>query len=126
MIILFYASFFSIHSPCVKNLRVANLISVEWNSLTPENRASFGEMARLNRNQYKVEKSIYTGPWKIPAEKRPQNDPSAPNHAMLAFLASSSADCADTKYLNPGTSSTYVSNPLENLQNDASHERRQE
>ena len=105
---------------------VAKLISIEWRNLTPEQRDPFEKMARLDKERFEVEKSMYTGPWKIPAKKRSQKDPAAPKRPMSSFLSFSNAKRADLKRKNPGMTNTEASKVLAILWREAPDEEKRE
>ena len=75
-------------------------MSVAWKELSPEDRELWEEMARKDKARFEVEKSLYTGPWKVPAKKRSQKDPNAPKRPMSAFLAYSHVKRAEVKKKN--------------------------
>ena len=64
---------------------ISKLVSDEWKALSDRERREWSERARLDKDRYNAEKSLYTGPWQIPS-KRTRKDPSAPKRPMSAFL----------------------------------------
>jgi hypothetical protein len=52
-----------------------------------EEKEGWEKKARKDKARYEVEKAMYKGPWKIPANKRTPKDPTAPKRPMSAFLA---------------------------------------
>jgi hypothetical protein len=57
---------------------VAKMVSEAWKSLLVEDREYWDNLARRDKERYKVEKSLYDGPWKVPAQKA-SKDPNAPS-----------------------------------------------
>jgi hypothetical protein len=58
------------------------LVSQAWKNISDEERDKWEEWARKDKARYEMEKSMYTGPWKVPATKRSQKDPNAPKRPM--------------------------------------------
>jgi hypothetical protein len=83
-------------------------------------------MARKDKARFEVEKSMYTGPWKVPAKKRAIKDPSAPKRPMSAFLAYSHAKRAQVKNENPNMNNAEISRVLAQMWKDASEEEKHE
>lgn len=83
-------------------------------------------MARKDKLRFEVEKSLYTGPWKVPAKKRSQKDPNAPKRPMSAFLAYSHAKRAEVKAKNPGMNNAEISRILAQMWKDAPEEEKKE
>jgi len=66
----------------------AKLISKEWRNMSADKRTIWIEKANKDKLRYEMEKSMYTGPWKLPTgNKRAKKDPKAPKRPMSAFLA---------------------------------------
>lgn len=103
---------------------IAKLVSVAWKSLPPKEREEWDEMARRDKARYEVEKSMYTGPWKIPAKQRAQKDPSAPKRPMSAFLSFSNSKRATVKQQNLGSSNAEVSRMLAKMWKEAPEDER--
>ena len=57
---------------------VAKMVSAAWKALSHDEREVFEDMARRDKARYEVEKTMYAGPWKVPAKKRASKDPNAP------------------------------------------------
>jgi HMG (high mobility group) box len=102
------------------------MVSQAWKDLTAEEREEWEEMARQDKARYEVEKSLYTGPWKVPAKKRSQKDPNAPKRPMSAFLAYSHAKRAEVKKESPGMNNAEISRVLAQLWKDAPEEEKKD
>ena len=58
------------------------MVSEAWRELNPEDKEVWEKKARKDKARYEVEKAMYKGPWKVPANKRTPKDPSAPKRPM--------------------------------------------
>ena len=58
------------------------MVSEAWRELNPEEKEVWEKKARKDKARYEVEKAMYKGPWKVPANKRTPKDPSAPKRPM--------------------------------------------
>ena len=90
---------------------ISRLVSDEWKALSEDERKKWGERAKLDKERYNAEKSLYTGPWTIPS-KRSRKDPSAPKRPMSAFLFYSQGKRKELKEQNPGIKNTDISRLL--------------
>ena len=88
---------------------VAKMVSQAWKDLSSEEREKWEEMARKDKARYEMEKSMYTGPWKVPAKKRSQKDPNAPKRPMSAFLSFSNSKRSYVKDKHPDIGNAEVS-----------------
>jgi hypothetical protein len=77
------------------------------------------EKARKDKARYEVEKSMYTGPWKVSSKKLAKKDAAAPRRPMSAFLAFSNATRAQVKQKHPGMANIEVTKILAQLWKDA-------
>lgn len=82
-------------------------------------------MARKDRARYEMEKTTYTGPWKVPAKKRSLKDPNAPKRPMSAYLAFSNSRRAEVKRQNPDMGNAELSRLLSTMWKEAPAEVRQ-
>ena len=114
------------HLHPTKTTNIAKLVSKAWKDLTPEEKDFWDEHARRDKARFEVEKSLYTGPWKVPAKKRSQKDPDAPKRPMSAFLAYSHAKRAEVKKKNPNMNNADTSRVLAQLWKDAPEEEKKE
>mmetsp|Transcript_28290 Transcript_28290/g.43189 ORF Transcript_28290/g.43189 Transcript_28290/m.43189 type:complete len:385 (+) Transcript_28290:77-1231(+) len=80
-----------------KTTNIAKLVSQAWKSLSTTDRSKWEDLARKDKLRYELEKSTYTGPWKIPAKEFSKKDPGAPKRPMSAFLAFSHKNRASVK-----------------------------
>jgi hypothetical protein len=87
-----------------------------------EEKEIWEEKARQDKARYEVEKSMYTGPWKIPANKRTPKDPSAPKRPMSAFLAFSNKRRAALKRQHPDATNSDLSKMLSKTWKEAPQE----
>jgi HMG (high mobility group) box len=101
-------------------------VSKAWKDLTPEEKDEWEDQARRDKARFEVEKSLYTGPWKVPAKKRSQKDPNAPKRPMSAFLAYSHAKRAEVKKKSPNMNNAEISRVLAQLWKDAPEEEKKE
>jgi len=109
-----------------KTTTIAKLVSQAWKELSKEERNKWDEMARKDKLRYEVEKSLYTGPWKIPAKKRSQRDPNAPKRPMSAFLAYSHLKRAEVKANNADMNNAEISRVLAEMWKNAPEEEKKE
>jgi hypothetical protein len=87
--------------------------------LTAGERSVWEEKARKDKARYEVEKSMYTGPWKVSSKKLAKKDAAAPRRPMSAFLAFSNATRAQVKQKHPGMANIEVTKILAQLWKDA-------
>lgn len=99
-------------------------MSEAWKNLSPEERDYWDERARNDKERYEMEKSLYEGPWKVPAQKS-SKDPSAPKRPMSAFLAFSNSKRSLVKQENPGLNNAEVSRVLASLWRNADESEKQ-
>jgi high mobility group protein B2 len=102
---------------------ISKLVSDEWKALSDRERREWSERARLDKDRYNAEKSLYTGPWQIPS-KRTRKDPSAPKRPMSAFLFYSQGKRKELKDVNPGLKNTEISRLLSERWKSASDDER--
>lgn len=105
---------------------VAKMVSQEWKNLSSEEREKWEELARKDKARYEMEKTMYTGPWKIPAKKRSQKDPNAPKRPMSAFLSFSNSKRSQVKNKHPDIGNAEVSRILAQMWKDASDDERKD
>ncbi len=110
----------------IQTTNIAKLVSKAWKDLTPEEKDEWEGQARRDKARFEVEKSLYTGPWKVPAKKRSQKDPNAPKRPMSAFLAYSHAKRAEVKKKSPNMNNAEISRVLAQLWKDAPEEEKKE
>jgi HMG (high mobility group) box len=77
-----------------------------------EEKELWEKKARKDKARYEVEKAMYKGPWKIPANKRTPKDPTAPKRPMSAFLAFSNKRRAALKREHPNATNADLSKML--------------
>ncbi|CAB9530513.1 Nuclear autoantigen Sp-100 (Fragment) [Seminavis robusta] len=113
------------HCEKLQTTDVAKMVSQAWKDLPPDEREEWEEMARRDKARYEVEKTMYTGPWKVPATKaRSQKDPNAPKRPMSAFLSYSNSKRAAVKAQNPEIGNAEVSRILAKMWKEAPEEER--
>mmetsp|Transcript_46077 Transcript_46077/g.55874 ORF Transcript_46077/g.55874 Transcript_46077/m.55874 type:complete len:308 (-) Transcript_46077:393-1316(-) len=103
---------------------VAKFVSEEWRKMSPEERAVWEKLAADDKKRYFIEKTMYTGPWKIPACKRAKKDADAPKRPMSAFLGYAKINRSLVKSENPHLSNKEVSKLLGNKWKAASEKER--
>jgi len=102
-----------------KTTSIAKMVSKAWKALSQSERDAWEERASQDKARYEVEKTMYTGPWKVPAKKRAIKDPNAPKRPMSAFLSFSHAKRAEVKEANPNLTNAEISRVLAQLWKDA-------
>jgi HMG (high mobility group) box len=100
------------------------MVSEAWRQMDPEEKESWEKMARKDKARYEVEKALYKGPWKVPANKRTPKDPTAPKRPMSAFLAFSNKRRAALKRENPDATNADLSKMLSKTWKEADDEMR--
>ena len=98
------------------------MVSRAWKALPEDEREEWEVMARQDKARYEMEKSMYTGPWKVPATKRQIKDPTAPKRPMSAFLSFSNSKRAYVKSKNKDAKNAEVSRLLAQMWKDADAE----
>jgi hypothetical protein len=107
-----------------KTTDIAKLVSEAWRELGPENKEVWEKKARKDKARYEVEKAVYKGPWKVPANKRTPKDPTAPKRPMSAFLAFSNKRRAALKRQNHDATNSDLSKMLSKTWREAPEELR--
>lgn len=92
--------------------------------MPPEEKENWEKKARKDKARYEVEKSMYKGPWKVPANKRTPKDPTAPKRPMSAFLAFSNKRRAGLKREHPDATNADLSKMLSKTWREAPEELR--
>jgi hypothetical protein len=100
------------------------MVSHAWKGLPHEEREEWEEIARRDKARYEMEKTMYSGPWKVPATKRPQKDPNAPKRPMSAFLSFSNSKRGKVKKDHSAIGNAEVSRILSQMWKDAPEEDR--
>ena len=95
------------------------MVSQAWKALPDDEREKWEVMARQDKARYEMEKSMYTGPWKVPATKRVRKDPKAPKRPMSAFLSFSNSKRADVKGEHKGAKNAEISRILAQMWKEA-------
>jgi hypothetical protein len=90
--------------------------------LSEEDRNYWEEIARQDKARFEIEKSIYSGPWRVPVKKRLQDDPNIPKRPMSAFLAFSHDKRSEEKQKNPDFNNIQISRHLAQLWKEAKEE----
>jgi hypothetical protein len=98
------------------------MVSVAWKALPEDEREKWEELARQDKARYEMEKSMYTGPWKVPATKRINKDPKAPKRPMSAFLSFSNTKRSYVKNKHKDAKNAEVSRILAQMWKDADAE----
>lgn len=98
------------------------MVSQAWKALPEDEREKWEVMARQDKARYEMEKSMYTGPWKVPATKRVSKDPKAPKRPMSAFLSFSNSKRAYVKNKHKDAKNAEVSRILAQMWKDADAE----
>ncbi|OEU15810.1 HMG-box, partial [Fragilariopsis cylindrus CCMP1102] len=101
---------------------VAKMVSIAWKALPEDEREKWEELARQDKARYEMEKSMYTGPWKVPATKRINKDPKAPKRPMSAFLSFSNSKRQYVKNKHKDVKNAEVSRILAQMWKDADAE----
>eukprot|EP00978_Attheya_sp_CCMP212_P037738 scaffold180789_cov71-Attheya_sp.AAC.2 len=104
-----------------KTTVIAKLVSIEWKGLNKEERATWEEMARQDKERFEREKLTYNGPWKVPIRKK---DASTPKRPMSAFLDFSNENRKLAQLSNPHLKGRVISKILSNMWKEAQAEER--
>eukprot|EP00544_Gedaniella_sp_CCMP2646_P008652 CAMPEP_0202483394 /NCGR_PEP_ID=MMETSP1361-20130828/2636_1 /ASSEMBLY_ACC=CAM_ASM_000849 /TAXON_ID=210615 /ORGANISM="Staurosira complex sp., Strain CCMP2646" /LENGTH=362 /DNA_ID=CAMNT_0049111621 /DNA_START=141 /DNA_END=1229 /DNA_ORIENTATION=- len=104
-------------------VEVSRRTAEKWRNISPEERAHWDQVAARDKQRYIVEKSTYTGPWRVPW-KRTKRDPTAPKRPPSAFLNFSQKKRRPIKEQFPHLSNTDVSKKLGEMWRNASEEER--
>lgn len=99
--------------------------------MAAEERAKWDEKARLDRERYEVEKSMYKGPWKVPANQKSKvkarrTDSDAPKRPMSSFLSYSNSKRAALRKANPYLTNGDMSKMLAKMWREAPDEEKRE
>ena len=105
-----------------KTTDIAKLVSEAWREMPADEKEKWEEKARKDKARYEVEKAMYKGPWKIPANKRTPKDPTAPKRPMSAFLAFSNKRRAGLKREHPDATNSDLSKMLSKTWKEAPEE----
>mmetsp|Transcript_18450 Transcript_18450/g.26024 ORF Transcript_18450/g.26024 Transcript_18450/m.26024 type:complete len:576 (-) Transcript_18450:108-1835(-) len=108
-----------------KTTTIAKMVSKAWKELPGSQRATWEEMARLDKARYEAEKAEYKGPWKVPKPKRQHKDPNAPKRPMSAFIAYSVKKRSLVREEHPEASSAEIARILSNMWKAAPEDERQ-
>lgn len=108
--------------PKLSTTEVAKMVSLAWKALPEDEREKWEEMARQDKARYEMEKSMYTGPWKVPATKRVRKDPKAPKRPMSAFLSFSNSKRSEVKNKYKDAKNAEVSRILAQMWKEADAE----
>ena len=103
---------------------IAKLVSEAWRELEPDQKEIWEKKAQKDKARYEVEKAMYKGPWKVPANKRTPKDPTAPKRPMSAFLAFSNKRRAALKRQHPDATNADLSKMLSKTWKEAPEELR--
>lgn len=98
------------------------MVSKAWKGIPQDERDQWEERASQDKARYEVEKTMYTGPWKVPAKKRTAKDPDAPKRPMSAFLSFSHAKRSEVKDSHPTKSNAEISRVLAQMWKEAPEE----
>lgn len=93
----------------------AKIVAEAWRNLTPQERAVWEEKARIDRQRFEIEKSMYTGPWKVEAPLKWSKDPSAPKKPSSAYLSFANSKRALVKKMKPNVSNAEISKTLSDM-----------
>jgi HMG (high mobility group) box len=58
----------------IQTTDIAKLVSEAWRELDPDEKEDWEKKARKDKARYEVEKAMYKGPWKVPANRRTPKD----------------------------------------------------
>ena len=108
--IIFYA--FVLLCSVLQTTVIAKEVAAQWKELTPEQRKPWDDMAAEDKARFEMERSTYTGPWKIPTKRKGRKDKNAPKRPMSAFLAYSHTKRAECRAANPELDNIGVSREL--------------
>ena len=102
------------------------MVSKAWQDLDPDERNRYENMARQDKARYEIEKSLYSGPWKVLKTKGARKDPKAPKRPMSTFLSFSRDKRRLVMQENPKMTNAEVSRKLAQMWKEASDEVKQQ
>lgn len=88
--------------------------------MNDQDREQWEELARQDKARFEVEKSLYSGPWRVPTARHLKHDPNIPKRPMSAFFAFSHAKRAEEKQKNPKFTNAQISRHLAKLWKESS------
>jgi hypothetical protein len=97
------------------------MVSKAWKALPEDERAKWDEIAKQDKARYEMEKSTYTGPWKVAVvkQKKKKKDLGAPKRPMSAFLSFLHSKRKDVKNEHKDATNTDISRILAKMWKDA-------
>jgi len=95
-----------------------------WKTMPSEERKKWDDMAARDKARFKVEKQMYTGPWKVPVTSKTKRDPSAPKRPMSAFLFYSNSKRGMIRRKHKNVSNADISKILSKMWKEATPEER--
>jgi HMG (high mobility group) box len=99
------------------------MVSKAWKDLPNDERQSWNDRADRDKERYEVEKTMYSGPWKVLADKKKADkDPDAPKRPMSAFLSFSHTKRSKVRESNPNLTNAETCRILAQLWKDAPDE----
>ena len=101
-----------------KTANITKMVSDAWRVLSPEERSTYDEMAREDKDRYEREKANYQGPVGG-AGSRKLKDPNAPKRPMSAYLNFANSRRAEVKAQNPDCSNGEISKLLSQMWKEA-------
>jgi HMG (high mobility group) box len=113
-------------SQLLSTTQVAKMVSQAWKDLPEDEREKWEEMGRKDKARYEMEKSMYSGPWKVPVTTKKDKDPTRPKRPMSAFLSYSNRKRAEVKEKNKNSKTAEISRILADMWKLASPEEKKE
>eukprot|EP00978_Attheya_sp_CCMP212_P034480 scaffold144614_cov53-Attheya_sp.AAC.2 len=104
-----------------KTTAIAKLVSIEWEGLSQEERAIWGEKARRDKIRFEMEKNAYNGPWKVEIKKK---EPSMPNPPGSAFFDFANSNQSYVQSCDPRFKSKDIGRVLAKMWNEEGEEER--
>jgi hypothetical protein len=102
------------------------MVSQAWKDLSEPEREKWEEMGRKDKARYEMEKSMYNGPWKVPASKKMAKDPTRPKRPMSAFLSYSNSKRKEVKEKYKDAKTADISRILAQMWKDCPEEEKQQ
>jgi len=108
-----------------KPINIVEHVSQAWKELNEEEREKCNDLSRMDKLRFEVEKSLYSGPWKVLVRERNQKNPDTPERPMSAFLAYSHVNRDSVKAKDKDMNNIEISRVLVEMWKQASEEEKE-
>jgi hypothetical protein len=110
----------------ISTIYVAKMVSQAWKALSEDEREKWEDIARQDKARFEMEKSMYVGPWKVPAFRRKGKDPAAPKRPMAASLSFANSNRSKVKAVQNNATPAEISRILATMWKEASDQEKKE